>query len=378
MLLLRPYVLPLFLFVLASLSAPLRAHEFLPAIAEVDFDRDAKQYVMKIELNLEALIAEVEPDLTDTNDSMNAERYDTLRALSSDELGAEFEGFKDRFETGLGIKLDGRPSRASVTAVEIPEVGNFELPRVSVVTINGALPNDVETFQWQWVRDFGTISFKAENETSREAYVALLDPGEASDVLEIDNVRERSGMELFLDYIVTGFDHILPKGLDHILFVVGIFLLSPRWGPILWQVTAFTLAHTVTLGLGAAGIVSIPGSVVEPLIAASICYVAIENIFRPTLSPWRPIVVFAFGLLHGLGFAGVLGEFGIPESQFLVALLGFNIGVEMGQLTVILICFALVGWAFGKKPWYRRVVTIPGSVAIALVGAYWVLERTLL
>lgn len=333
---------------------------------------------MQIELNLEALIAEVEPEVTDTNDSANADRYDSLRALSPEELGAEFDTFKSRFESGLGIKIDDQASAATVTAADIPEVGNFELPRVSVVTITGDMPDDATTFQWQWVRDFGMISFKAENETGRESYVALLDPGEASEVLEIDNLRERSGMEVFLDYIVTGFDHILPKGLDHILFVVGIFLLAPRWKPILWQVTAFTLAHTVTLGLGAAGIINIPGSIVEPLIAASICYVAIENIRHSTLSPWRPFVIFSFGLLHGLGFAGVLGEFGIPESQFLVALLGFNIGVELGQITVILICFALVGWAFGKKPWYRRVVTIPGSLAIAAIGAYWVVERTLL
>ena len=191
-------------------------------------------------------------------------------------------------------------------------------------------------------------------------------------------MRARSSMELFIDYIVAGFDHIIPKGLDHILFVIGIFLLAPRWRPILWQVTAFTLAHTVTLGLGAAGIVNISPSIVEPIIAASICYVAIENIWRPTLSPWRPVVIFALGLLHGLGFAGVLGEFGIPESQFLVSLLGFNIGVELGQLAVILLCFVLLGWPFGKKAWYRRAVTIPGSMALAAVGAYWVVERTLL
>ncbi len=357
---------------------PLRAHEFLPAVADLSFDRDAATYVMEIELNLEALIAEVEPDLTDTNDSVNAERYDELRAFDPAALNAEFETFRDTFINGLGIKIDGTANTPSVTNLNVPEVGNFELPRVSTVTLEGSLPASASEFQWQWTRDFGTISLRADNPASRDSYVALLDPGVASDVLEIDNLRSRSTVEIILDYIRIGFEHILPKGLDHILFVVGIFLLSPKWRPILWQVTAFTLAHTVTLGLGAAGYVNLPPSFVEPLIAASICYVAIENILRPTLSPWRPMIVFAFGLLHGLGFAGVLSEIGIPEGQFLISLLAFNVGVEIGQLAVIAICFALVGIWFGKKEWYRRVITIPASLAIAAIGAYWVIERTLL
>lgn len=333
---------------------------------------------MDIELNLEALIAEVEPDLSDINDSENADRYDALRALSPDELLQEFEAFREQFAAGLGITLDGAPSTPEISAPDIPEVGNFELTRVSTVRLTGVLPAQAKIFQWQWVRDFGVISLRAEAPTSRESYQAFLDPGVASAELVIDDLRARSTLEILVDYIRIGFEHILPKGLDHILFVVGIFLLSPKLRPILWQVTAFTVAHTITLGMGTAGIVNLPPSFVEPLIAASICYVAVENILRPTLSPWRPFVVFGFGLLHGLGFAGVLYEIGIPDGQFLLALLAFNVGVELGQLAVIAICFLLVGIWFGKKEWYRRVLTIPASLAIALIGAYWVVERTLL
>jgi len=160
--------------------------------------------------------------------------------------------------------------------------------------------------------------------------------------------------------------------------VIGLFLLSARLAPLLWQVTSFTLAHTVTLALGITGVVTISPAIVEPLIAASIVWVCIENIFSEKMATWRPVVVFGFGLLHGLGFAGVLGEIGMPQSQFITALISFNVGVELGQLTVIAACFLAVGIWFGNKPWYRARITIPASLVIAAIGAYWFVERTFL
>ena len=142
--------------------------------------------------------------------------------------------------------------------------------------------------------------------------------------------------------------------------------------------TSFTLAHTVTLALGALGIVTIPGSIVEPIIAASIVYVAIENVFSNKLHAWRPVIIFVFGLLHGLGFASVLGEFGLPAGQFVAALIGFNVGVELGQLTVIALAFLTVGYWFGGKDWYRTRIAIPASLVIAAVGTYWFVERVFL
>ena len=115
-----------------------------------------------------------------------------------------------------------------------------------------------------------------------------------------------------------------------------------------------------------------------PLIAASIVYVAVENVLTDRLNRWRPALIFGFGLLHGLGFASVLGEFGLPEAQFIPALIGFNVGVEVGQLTVVAVAFMLVGFWFRDKPWYRRFIAIPASLTIAAVGAFWVIERTLL
>jgi len=180
--------------------------------------------------------------------------------------------------------------------------------------------------------------------------------------------------EIVTQYLVLGFTHILPKGLDHILFVLGLFLLSTRLKPLLWQVTAFTVAHSITLGLSIYGVVSLPPNIVEPLIALSIAYVAVENLITRELHPWRVLVVFLFGLLHGLGFAGVLRELGLPRSEFLTALLAFNIGVEFGQLAVITVAAAAL-WPFMRRPWYRPGVVVPASMAIALAGAYWTLTR---
>ena len=175
-------------------------------------------------------------------------------------------------------------------------------------------------------------------------------------------------------FIELGFTHILPKGLDHILFVLGLFLLSPKPKPLLWQVTAFTLAHSITLALAVLGIFALPGRVVEPLIALSIAVVAIENLFHTEVSPWRWVGVFGFGLIHGLGFAGVLNEVSLPRDQIGVALLSFNIGVELGQLAVIALAFAATKWC-ADRAWYGPWVRRPACLLIALAGVVWTVER---
>jgi len=178
-------------------------------------------------------------------------------------------------------------------------------------------------------------------------------------------------------YLRFGYTHILPNGFDHILFVVGLFLLSLRWRPLLLQISAFTLAHSITLGLTMYGVVSLPPRLVEPMIAVSIVYVAVENLLTTELKPWRVALVFSFGLLHGMGFAGVLRDVGLPRPQFLTALLAFNAGVEAGQLTVIALAFAAVAYWRRNRLLYRRVVVQPVSVAISLIGLFWTLQRAI-
>jgi hypothetical protein len=178
-----------------------------------------------------------------------------------------------------------------------------------------------------------------------------------------------------LRYFKLGFTHSLPYGLDLMLFVLVIFLLSRRPRSVLTQVSAFTVAHSITLGLSMYGLVSVSPRIVEPAIALSIAYVAIENVILSELTSWRVALVFAFGLLHGMGFAGALRDLGLPRSEFLTALVTFNVGVEAGQLAVIGAAFLLVGWAFSRRSWYRNRIVIPASTMIACTAVYWTVAR---
>ena len=183
--------------------------------------------------------------------------------------------------------------------------------------------------------------------------------------------------EIFWTYLQLGFTHILPLGLDHILFVVSLYILEPRLKPVLWQATAFTVAHSITLGLAMYGLIRPPSSVVEPIIALSIVFVAVENIITTKLNPWRLVVVFGFGLIHGMGFASALTGLGLPRNAYVGSLISFNVGVECGQVSIILLCWALVGRWAANRPWYRQRVVIPVSVVIGLIAAYWTVERLL-
>jgi hypothetical protein len=189
------------------------------------------------------------------------------------------------------------------------------------------------------------------------------------------DLEKMSSTDTAFLYVKLGFLHILPLGLDHILFVLSLFLLSPTLKPILWQATAFTVAHTVTLGLSMYKVINPPVNIVEPLIALSIMYVALENIFSAKLKASRIGVVFLFGLVHGMGFASALGQLGLPQNAYLTSLLMFNVGVELGQMTVIVAAFFLFAKWFGDKPYYRNRIVIPLSVIIALIAAYWTVQR---
>jgi len=177
-------------------------------------------------------------------------------------------------------------------------------------------------------------------------------------------------------YLRLGFRHIVPEGADHILFVLGLFFLGITWRKLLSQTTVFTVAHATTLFLSAYGVFSLPSRYVEPAIALSIAFIAIENVLKPKLGPGRLAIVFGFGLIHGLGFASSLSDIPFPKRDFIVALVGFNFGVDLGQLFIIALAFLAVGW-FRNRAWFRRGIAIPCSLAIAAVGLFWAVQRIL-
>ncbi|KIC19356.1 HupE/UreJ family protein [Leisingera sp. ANG-DT] len=360
--------------VVAIASPPARAHEVTPAIA--DFTVKDGQITLKLRLNVEAFVAGINLDgLTDTNQTAQAADYDELRALGGDELEPMVQLFAEEWLETFSVQA-GSPVALVVARITIPEVGNASLPRASYLELTGEIPPEAGSLRITWPKGSGGVVLRQNG--VEEPYTGYLQGGETSPPIPLQGGAAKTPVEAFMEYIPVGFTHILPKGLDHILFVLGLFFLSPRVKPLLLQVSLFTVAHTITLALGALGMVKVDPAIVEPLIALSIVFVAVENIFARKLHTWRSFVIFGFGLLHGLGFASVLGEFGLPASQFLPALIGFNVGVELGQLAVIATAYLGVRLWFGRHPKYRGRVAIPASVTIAMIGGYWFVERVFL
>lgn len=371
----------------ASVAA---AHEVLPAIA--DLEATSGVLTLEIRLNLEAQLAGIDLDrVTDTDDADGAAEYDALRARPAPEIASQAARMLPKWNALPMISTGGVAVPLRLEMSQTAEGANAEVPRETTMRLRADLPAGAQSIVLAWPAGAGALVLRQQGVA--DPYTGYLERGAKSPDIDLKGGGAPTGWQAFASYILVGFDHILPKGLDHILFVLGLFLLSAKLGPLLWQISAFTLAHTVTLALGALGWVQVPGSIVEPLIAASIVYVAVENIFARRLNPWRPAIVFCFGLLHGLGFASVLGAFGLPEAQFVPALLGFNIGVEFGQLTVVAVA-ALILWlclqaarvarlegeeeVLHEWPVLFRGASIVGSVLIGLIGAFWVIERTLL
>ncbi len=244
----------------------------------------------------------------------------------------------------LAVPYDTRVPHPVSFTVQIPATGLVE---TSLVEESGGLS---EPFDWAAVAGGGARA-----------------PGQAVP-------GSGSGGREFAAYLQAGFRHIVPIGADHMLFVLGLFFLGLTWRKLLAQTTVFTIAHATTLYLATQGIFHLSGRWVEPAIALSIGFIALENVWSPRLNPGRLAIVFFFGLVHGLGFANSLQELPLPRQDFLVALLGFNLGVDLGQLAVIGTAFLAVGW-WREREWFRARVAVPCSLAIAAVGLVWAGQR---
>jgi hydrogenase/urease accessory protein HupE len=365
-----------FLFILLLLlPLQLHGHKLKPSVIDVTF-LDSGQFNLEMDLNLEAAVAGIGPRHQETGDSPQADFYDSLRALPPEALEARFRQQQATFNEGLSALFDDRRATIALDAVTIPAVGDTRLARRSKLSFAGAVPEDARAFSLKLDPEYGNVVLRIRIPEQDGQVTHWLTYGKASPpYLLRQEVLEQAFWPTAWQYTKLGFTHILPLGVDHILFVLGLFLLSIRLKPLLWQVTAFTLAHTITLALSILGYIDLPDTVVEPLIAASIVYIGVENILTKEMHWHRVFVIFVFGLLHGMGFAGVLHELGLPENQLATALISFNVGVELGQIAVILLAFLALGLWFRNRSWYRQLVVIPLSLLIALVGLYWFVER---
>lgn len=367
-------------FLALIFSMPVMADVVRPALIEISVFTTGKISI-EIRASVEALMTGINGRYTNTKQAPNAEEYDDYRVMQADDLLKAFESFRPTLQQGVDLKLDGESVALEIESIKIPEPGYTKVPRISVINLTGFVDRDRKQLTWYYPQSFGDHATRVRqidelNERWHWSDHQWLKKDEYTQPYPLDEIFTRQSLLTVLKtYVVAGFQHIIPLGLDHILFVVGIFLLSTHLKPLLWQVTMFTLAHSITLSLSMLEIFSLPSRVVEPLIALSIAYVAIENLFSPRLHRSRLWIVFGFGLLHGLGFASILSEFGMPSDDFALALISFNIGIEIGQLAIIMLgYFGLSIW-FKNQQTYRHVVVIPLSVMISLTGLYWFWER---
>ena len=361
-------------------SPPAAADVVRPALVEISVDARGS-YRVEARASIEALLTGINATYKNTQDSPNAQAYDDLRVLPSDQLLQAFGPFHRDFINTIKLLFDGEPVAMKISTVDIPEPGYTKVPRISTIVLEGEIDRSVQSISWYYPAAFGdnAVRVRQVDETNDKWHWSewqWLRKDEMSEPFSLGEVFTRQPVsQVIKTYVVAGFEHILPKGTDHILFILGIFLLSTRMRPLLEQVTMFTVAHSITLGLAMNKIIYLPANIVEPLIALSIAYIGIENILSKDLHKSRLFIVFCFGLLHGMGFASVLNDFGMPDDDFMTALISFNVGVELGQVSVIMLAFLTVGLWFRHSPRYRTLVVIPGSLMISLVGLYWTWDR---
>ncbi|RIK66291.1 MAG: hypothetical protein DCC65_09960 [Planctomycetota bacterium] len=363
-----------------SLSTSARGHDVDLTRVRITVRAD-RTYDIDVHYDVRAHLAGIRPEHLTPSD------LEALAALSPEELDQRIADLKEYAQRRVRVYVDGGKNPFEVEIVDVEAVAStissptsqptssHASPISRILRVTGRGPPEARDVVFWASKSFGNIVLEVFDEAGRQIGQQLLEKGSRSEPIPFESAQaELSGLQVAWDYIVLGFEHILPEGLDHILFVLGLFLLSARMSPLLWQVTAFTVAHSVTLALSTYGVIRLSSFVVEPLIALSIAYVAIENMCTRTLHAWRPVVVFLFGLLHGLGFAGVLEELGLPRGRFVTALVSFNVGVELGQLAVIAMALGTVGWMRNYR-WYRSRVVVPASGGISIVGLYWSVER---
>ncbi len=359
-------------FLIFLLSPSLHTHEIKPAIVDITIIEENASIEFK--LNAETVLSEIDASIyVDTNNSPQSQKYDEFRAFSVQKIEKLVLKDKSKFIYKIQINSEGEIIPLLLNKVETFDEANVEMPRDTILYLNFDL-KDSSSFTIQFDKKIGPVVIRQFEDLSKESvlFTSYLQPAEKSPLLSQQS--QSSAGKTIIEYLILGIEHIVPKGLDHILFIIGIFFYAIKFKPLLLQVTMFTIAHSITLILASFNLIFIPAAIVEPLIALSISYVAIENIFQRRLVVPRYVIIFIFGLIHGLGFAFVLGDIGFNTSQLLVSLISFNLGVEVAQIAIIILA-SIIFILPSRQSWYRAFLQIPISVIISLIGLYWFIER---
>jgi hypothetical protein len=366
----------IFLTLLFFICFNAKSHEIKPAV--VDFFIIEDIATLYFNINSEVVLADINASkYEDTNDAPEAAQYNYFRELSNIELEEYISKEWGSFSKKINIQSNGQLLDLNLIEVDVEVEPNLEFTRDTILKVQTKIDKD---FVIVFDGSFGSVVVRQFKDLTKNEvlFAEFLQPGEISPILS--NNTGSSFWGIALEYLFVGVEHIVPKGLDHILFVLGLFFFSIKLKPLLMQVTMFTLAHSFTLILATFNLIFIPASIVEPLIALSISYVAFENIFPKKLkfskysSLTRYFIIFVFGLIHGLGFAFVLGDIGLDSSQLVLSLISFNIGVELAQIGIIVVMYLLMIIP-SKRTWYKKLIQFPLSALIGLVGFYWFIER---
>ena len=358
-------------FLILILSSPLHSHEIKPAGMDITIIEGNASIEFK--LNAETVLSEIDASLyQDTNDSPQSQKYDALRALSTEEVEKMVIENENKFTDKIKINIRDETIPLSLRNVDTFQEINDEFPRDTTLNIGFEIKDEFFTIQFE--KELGPVVIRHFEDLSKESvlFTTYLQPAERSSL--ISQQTRSSALSTLIEYLVLGIEHIVPKGLDHILFIIGIFFYAIKFKPLLLQVTMFTVAHSITLILASFNLIFIPATIVEPLIALSISYVAIENIFQRRSILLRYLIIFIFGLIHGLGFAFVLGDIGLNTSQLVLSLISFNIGVEIAQIAIIILA-SIIFIIPSRQSWYRTFLQIPISIIISMIGLYWFIER---
>lgn len=353
------------------------AHQVTPSTIQLAH-KDKNSYELTIYGNLEAMIIGIGSEHNDTDHSPFAMKYNALRELPVEQLNHQATSFAESLPQQMEFAdANANTHKLDIQLLEVKVFPNpdLSLARESLITYQVTASKALSSVRFQWEKSLGDAIFNVTENDNKLATIWVR-AGYPSKAITFNAPADTQGQS-WLDYVIIGFEHILPLGIDHILFVIGLYLLSQRLAPLLWQVTAFTVAHSITLALATLGIFTLSPAIVEPLIALSIAYVALENLRYHTLTKFRIVIVFIFGLLHGMGFAGVLEEIGLNPTAFITSLISFNVGVELGQLAVIAGMYLIFGSWLGKTPYWEKWFRMPLSILIAMIGIYWFVERTL-
>ena len=264
------------LFILLFIPSIVFSHELKPSIANFQFiEKDNKlNFKLSIQLNLEAILANIDPSHSDTDESKNSDYYNSLRKLPTEQLLDVFKKSLINFKDNIFLTQNELKIPFKIDNVQIDRIGDLKLSRKTLIQISGS-NIDKNNLQFGWIKDYGPVILRVSNPQKEIVYTEYLKINSVSKNFSITKNKDQNLFAEIYNYLTIGFLHIVPKGLDHILFVIGLFLFSPKFKPLLIQVSAFTLAHTITIFLGVLNILSISPQIVEPIIALSIAYVAI-------------------------------------------------------------------------------------------------------